>query len=256
MNLLFNFGEKIQGYDYKVINEREARASAGIMFLFGIISLFTVFGIQTLFWAELFSITFILEFTIRITLNPKYAPYMVMGSLFVSNQEPEWVEAKPKQFAWILGMMLGIVMTYFIVFDIVSPIRMLTCVLCLILLFTESAFGICLGCIVYRKFNVKLEGNCPGGVCDNTPRAEYNKVGKWAIIGAFLIVLFVTYSGLDKYKYINHDINIKQHASQKVLTKKISVKDETETKENKDCTVPQWAIDMGHKDMWKKHHGC
>ena len=30
------------------------------------------------------------------------------------------------------------------------------------------------------------------------------------------------------------------------------------SKENnkKDCTPPQWAIDMGHREMWMKHNGC
>ena len=54
MGLFLNFGEKIDGYDYKVINERDARASAGIMFLLGILSLFTVHLYRTIFWAELF----------------------------------------------------------------------------------------------------------------------------------------------------------------------------------------------------------
>ena len=22
------------------------------------------------------------------------------------------------------------------------------------------------------------------------------------------------------------------------------------------CIVPQWAIDIGHKDLYKEHHGC
>ena len=102
MSQIFSFGEKIPEYDFKVINERDARASAGIMFLLGLISLFSLFMFRTLFYAEVFSITFILEFMIRIFINPKYAPYMMLGSLIVSNQEPDWVEAKPKKFAWIL----------------------------------------------------------------------------------------------------------------------------------------------------------
>jgi len=59
---------------------------------------------------------------------------MILGSFFVFNQEPEWVEAKPKQFAWALGMLLGVVMGYIILFDIISPLRLGICLLCLILL--------------------------------------------------------------------------------------------------------------------------
>ena len=35
----FKYGEKVDGYDVRVINEREARAAAGILFVFGILSL-------------------------------------------------------------------------------------------------------------------------------------------------------------------------------------------------------------------------
>ena len=198
MSLIFNFGEKISEFDFKVINEREARASAGVMFLFGILSIFSVFTLRTLLWVELFSLTFVFEFFIRTVINPKYAPYMILGSFFVSNQQPEWVEAKPKQFAWILGMLLGILMTYFIAFDVVSPVRLLTCLTCMALLFLESAFGICLGCILYSKLNIKLH-KCPGGVCEVTNKRKTK--GRWLIL-AFTIVLFsLTYNQLINGRY-------------------------------------------------------
>ena len=180
----FNFGEKVDDFDFKVINERDARASAGIMFLFGLLSLFSVFTLRTLLWAELFSLTFIFEFFIRTVINPKYAPYMLLGSLFVANQEPEWVEAKPKQFAWVLGMILGLLMTYFIVFDVISPLRLIICLLCMFLLFLESAFGICLGCLLYSKLNIKLN-RCAGGVCNVPVKRK---------IKGRLLILFLTLS--------------------------------------------------------------
>ena len=76
MAKIFQFGEEVPGYDYRVINERDARSSAGIMFLFGIISFFSFIMTRNLFWAEVFSLTFILEFAIRVFVNPLYAPYM------------------------------------------------------------------------------------------------------------------------------------------------------------------------------------
>ncbi len=199
MGLFLNFGEKIEGYDYRVINEREARASAGIMFLLGILSLFSVYIYRTIFWAELFSITFIIEFAFRTLFNPKYSPYMLIGGLFVSNQEPDWVEAKPKQFAWILGLILGVIMTYYIIFDIISPIRLGICWLCLFLMFVESVFGICLGCMLYKKLNWKLY-NCPGGICETKPQKPYDK-RNLIIIAAFLGLFFLTYVSLKSYKF-------------------------------------------------------
>ncbi len=248
MGALFNFGEKVDEYDYKVINEREARSSAGIMFLFGIISLFSFILTKNLFYAEVFTITFILEFLIRIIINPLYAPYMILGSLFVSNQKPEWVEAKPKQFAWILGMILGLIMTYFILYDIVTPLRISICILCLVLLFTESAFGICLGCMVYNKFNVKTQ-NCPGGVCESN-WTKPKRLNKFVGI-LFIIVLFVTtYNVMKNIRYAD---GIDNKYSKAIADDK-AFKDVPNTKAKSDCNPPQWAIDMGHKELWKEHN--
>lgn len=199
MKILFDFGEKIEGFDYRVINEREARASAGIMFLLGIFSIFSVYLERTLFWAELFSLTFIIEFLVRTVFNPKYAPYMLLGRLIVSNQTPEWVEAKPKQFAWSLGLILGLIMTYYILFDIISLIRLSICWLCLFLMFVESAFGICLGCSLYQAFNKKSE-NCAGGVCDTLPKRGIKTV-HLGIIVLFVGLFITTYVGLKSTKY-------------------------------------------------------
>ncbi len=199
MGLFLNFGEKINTYDYKVINERDARASAGIMFLLGLLSLFSVHLYRTIFWAELFSITFIIEFIVRVLINPKYAPYMLVGGLIVSNQEPDWVEAKPKRFAWLLGLILGAIMTYYIIFDVITPIRLSICWLCLFLLFVESVFGICLGCILYKKLNWKLY-NCPGGICETKPQKPYDK-RNLIIILAFVGLFFLTYISLKSYKF-------------------------------------------------------
>ena len=38
---------------------------------------------------------------------------MLIGGLVASNQQPDWVEARPKKFAWLLGMKLGVIMYEF-----------------------------------------------------------------------------------------------------------------------------------------------
>jgi hypothetical protein len=199
MNISANFGEKIQGYDYPVINEREARASAGIMFLLGMFSLFTVYLQRTLFWAELFSITFVIEFTVRTLINPGLAPYMLLGKLIVSQQTPEWVEARPKHFAWSLGFLLGIIMTFYIVYDIISLIRLAICWICLFLMFVESAFGICLGCLLYKVFRTKPL-NCPGGICDTLPKRGFN-AQNWMVLAVFVLVFAGTYVYIKHQRY-------------------------------------------------------
>ncbi len=199
MGLFFNFGETVEPFNFKVINERDARASAGIMFLFGLLSLFSVYILRTIFWAELFSITFIVEFFIRVIINPKYAPYMLIGSLIVSNQTPDWVEAKPKRFAWLLGLILGAIMTYYIIFSVISPIRIAICWICLFLMFVESVFGICLGCILYKKLNRKTY-NCPGGFCNTETKIKYD-FKNYIYILIFFGIFYFTYLTLKYYKF-------------------------------------------------------
>lgn len=253
MDKIFQFGQKIPQYDFKVINERDARASAGIMFLFGIVSFFSFILTKNLFWAELFSITFIIEFIVRVFINPLYAPYMIMGSLIVSNQQPEWVEAKPKKFAWIFGVILGVIMAYYVVFDIMTPARALVCILCLILLFLESAFGICLGCIVYKKLNMKLY-KCPGGVCE-TPMKRENQKSKLVVFIFFLCLFYGTYYYMKEYKYVTQEqLDAREFEDEKKSEAHIPIKDEVPQEKN--CEPPQWAIDIGHKEMWLEHHGC
>ena len=121
-----NLGLKIDAYDFRVINEREARASAGILFVLGLLSLFSVYMFRTLYWAELFSLTFVIEFVVRLFISHAYAPYMLIASFIVSHQEPEWVEAKPKRFAWTLGLVLAIIMMGYLLSDVVSLWRLAT----------------------------------------------------------------------------------------------------------------------------------
>ena len=250
MSKIFQFGQKVDEYDFRVINERDTRASAGVMFLLGTLSLFSFILTKNLFWANLFTITFIIEFFVRVFINPIYAPYMILGSLIVSNQEPDWVEARPKKFAWILGAILGVIMSYFILFNILTPARLLTCLLCLFLLYMESIFGICIGCLIYKRLNVKLY-KCPGGVCE-VPKKKKNFMPKFAILFTFIIMFYGVFYGLKTYKY--HGLTT-SHPTQAQLDN-IEFAQADDTSEKKDCTPPQWAIEMGHKEMWLEHHGC
>jgi len=40
--------------------------------------------------------------------------------------------------------------------------------------------------------------------------------------------------------------------------KHIKIQNKTQTTQtiNKDCIPPQWAINIGHAEKWKLHHGC
>ena len=102
MSKVFRFGEDVEGYAIPVLNEREIRASAGILFLFTFMSLMLIIFKQNFLLIKYVITLFFLDFIIRVFVNPKYSPTLIIGRLVVRNQVPEYVGAKQKKFAWKL----------------------------------------------------------------------------------------------------------------------------------------------------------
>ena len=136
-------------------------------------------------------VIFLTDMLIRVFINPKYAPTLIIGRLIVRNQTPEYVGARQKKFAWKIGVALAATMLALVVIvNSYSPITGLICFICLIFLFFESAFGICLGCKFYPLFFKDKVQFCPGEVCDVKSRHDIQKTS-WAQI--FIVVGFVAY---------------------------------------------------------------
>ena len=162
----FQYGEKVEGYDVLVLNEREARAAAGILFLFGLLSLINAVALGHVVVTRVFISFFTFDFLMRV-IQPRYAPSLLLGRFFVQNQRPEYVGATQKRFAWGIGLFLAIPMFYLLVIHFQpNPMKVLVCILCLTLLFFEAAFSICLGCKIYGFFKKDPITHCPGGVCE------------------------------------------------------------------------------------------
>ena len=101
------FGEKVEGYEIPVLNEREVRASAGILLLFIAVSIMRVAFVGDFLLLKYFVITFLADFIIRVFINPKFSPTLIIGRLIVSRQAPEYVGAAQKRFAWVIGLILA-----------------------------------------------------------------------------------------------------------------------------------------------------
>ena len=97
---LFSFGEKVHDYDIPIFNEREVRAAAGLLFLGAIIAFMNAFLVQNFDLLKVFVVIFFLDFTLRMFVNPRYAPSMILGRVFIRNQKPEYAGAPQKKFAW------------------------------------------------------------------------------------------------------------------------------------------------------------
>lgn len=197
MKKYFYFWEEVSWYNIRVLNEREVRAWAGIMFLFAIISFLISCITGNFLSTKIIIIVFLLDFFIRVIINPKFAPTLILGRFFVSNQTPEYVWAPQKRFAWSMWLWLAIFMFIMLVINnIINPITMIACVLCLFLLFFETAFGICLGCKIYNKFHKEKAKLCPGWVCEIKQKEEIQKINniQILIIIIFFILLFFIFN--------------------------------------------------------------
>jgi len=188
---IFNFGEEVEGYPIPVLNEREIRASAGILFLFMFISLMMILFKGNFLMIKYVILLFLTDMSIRVFVNPKYSPFLILGRLIVSRQTPEYVGAAQKKFAWKIGIALATLM--FILMVVVNSYSIftgLTCLVCLAFLFFESAFGICLGCWFYGLIYKEKAQYCPGEICDVKNKQDIQKTS-W--IQLLIIIGFVGY---------------------------------------------------------------
>ena len=166
MQNYLHFGETVAGYSVPVLNEREARAGAGILFVFALLSFLYAYNSMDFRYTQIFVTFFMLDFFIRVVINPAYAPSLIAGRFFVSTQTPEYVGAAQKRFAWSIGLILSIVMfTLIVILEMMTPIKIWICFACLILLFSETAFGICIGCVLYNWLFPNKAAYCPGDMC-------------------------------------------------------------------------------------------
>ena len=175
-NNIIQFGEKVEGYSIPVLNEREIRAAAGISFVFMLIALLLILMKGNFLLIKYTIILFLTDMLIRVYLNPRYSPLLILGRLIVSRQNPEYVGAPQKRFAWKIGVVFAsFMLVLMVILNTYSVLSGLTCLFCLIFLFFESAFGICLGCLVYAVFYKDKVQYCPGEICDVKNKQDIQK---------------------------------------------------------------------------------
>jgi len=145
MSGIVKFGEDVEGLRIPVLNEREIRAAAGLLFalMFAAIAGAVLKGSFVLLKYAI--AIFLPDMLIRVFLSPRWSPTLILGRLAVRNQVPEYVGAPQKRFAWYIGI-------------------------------AESAFGICLGCKLYPLVTGKQPERCPGEVCEVKDRQPIQRV--------------------------------------------------------------------------------
>ena len=194
MKQVIQFGENVEGYDFPILNEREIRASAGILFLATFTSLMFIVFKDNFLPIKYVLIVFLADFSIRVFINPKFSPTLIIGRWIVSNQTPEYVGAQQKKFAWVIGVILSAIMfILMVIINSYSPITGVICLICLVFLFFESAFGICLGCKFYPLFFKEKAQRCSGEVCDARSKQDIQKISgiQLVIVFSFITVILL-----------------------------------------------------------------
>ena len=193
MKKIKQFGEIVEGYNIPVLNEREIRASAGILYLVMFWSWILVIFNDNYLLLKYTNTIFLADFIVRLFISHKYSPLLKIGRFIVSNQTPEYVGAAQKKFAWTIGLVLSaIIFLLLVVLNSDSFINFFICHTCLIFLFFESSFGICFGCKFYSMFYKEKAQYCPGEICDIKAKQEIQKTSLLQIavvIGFFALVI-------------------------------------------------------------------
>ncbi len=203
------FGHRVEGYSIPVLNEREIRAAAGLLFL-GLFLAIQQAGHGNFLPIKYGITVFLTDILIRVFVSPDYSPFLIMGRWIVRKQTPEYVGARQKKFAWVIGIVLSAtVFTLMVVFNTYSPISGIACMFCLIFLFFEAAFGICIGCKVYGLVSKDKAQYCPGEVCEIKDRHTIQNISTIQLLvipGFIAFVLLVAFLFNGYYSLQPYDI--------------------------------------------------
>jgi hypothetical protein len=129
----------------------------------------------------------------------------------------------------------------------IGPVNMLVCGTCLLLMFFETAFGICIGCKLHDWLRPTQAQLCPGGTCRYTPPAGAG--GHWgqALVLVGFVAVMVAVAG---WVMQGPDLRGMHHPALH------GAPNPPTGSEAERCRVPDFAKAMGHETIWKQHNGC
>ncbi len=156
-----------------VVNEHQVRAAAGTTMALGAVAFAYAYFEHRYRGLQVVSPFFFVEFFIRVSAGISRSPIGLAAGWMTRRQTPDWVSAKPKRFAWTLGLVMAGAMTVITNAGIRGWLPRSICLVCLTLMWLESAVGLCLGCeihglLVRRGWARKDEAFeiCAHGACE------------------------------------------------------------------------------------------
>ena len=161
-----------------MFDENEVRAAAGLTFVIGAIAFSYAYFDKQYVPLQVTTVVFFIEFLIRVTVGIRYSPLGVVAHLMTRGQPPNWVSAKPKRFAWTLGLAISFAMVIITNSGIRGALPGALCLLCMTLMWMEAVLGVCLGCkihslLVRRGWTIKDPEYevCSHGACELPARS-------------------------------------------------------------------------------------
>jgi hypothetical protein len=178
--MAIDFGERITGLTVDgrelraaVFNENQVRAAAGLTMVLGAVAFAYAYFEAEYVLLQAVSTFFFVEFLTRVTVGIRYSPVGVVAGSMTRRVPPEWVSAKPKRFAWELGLGMSFSMMVITNSGIRGWLPRSICLVCLTLMWMESVLGLCLGCeihgfLVRRGWATKDPAYevCSNGACE------------------------------------------------------------------------------------------
>lgn len=170
-----------------VYNEHQVRAAAGVTLVLGALAFVYAYFAKAYVPIQVVTVFFFVEFLVRVVAGLRYSPVGMLANLLAARQPPHWVSAKPKRFAWTLGLVMSVAMAVITNTGIRGPLPLTICLICMTLMWLEAVLGLCLGCEIYgllvRRGWVASDPAievCSSGACaleDESRSAEHTQGG-------------------------------------------------------------------------------
>jgi len=133
-----------------VLNERAVRAGAGVTYVLGMLAFFHAWYLHDQRFIMALVPLLFFDFFTKVVVGIRFSPLSQLARWLVRHQRPEPIPAAPKRFAWGIGLGLsGSMLILLYAFGLSGPATAGVCIICLVMMWCESALGICLGCRVY-----------------------------------------------------------------------------------------------------------
>lgn len=155
-----------------MFNENEVRAAAGVTMVLGAVAFDYAYFAHRYAPLQAVTVFFFVEFLTRLRFGLRASPVGVVSRALTRGVPPQWVSAKPKRFAWTLGLGISFAMALITNLGIRGPLPRTMCLVCLTLMWLESVLGLCLGCKLHAllvrrgwagedpEFEVCAHGEC------------------------------------------------------------------------------------------------